>query len=283
MSRPSRLPRWSRGQVGRLLAGLVLAGGLLSGCSDDDGPEASPPPPPRTSPTAAPPAPTPATGACTQLDYDEALSPTVLVEPSPCRQPHTAQTVHVGRLDALLDGHLLAVDAERVQAQVAADCPRRVQRFLGASTEQLRLSVLRAVWFSPTVEQSDAGEDWYRCDVIAVSRERTLAPLTGRLRGILSQPQGRSRWGTCGTAEPGTPRFRRVVCTAEHSWRAVATLDLPGRRYPGAAARSDGQAACEDAAREVADDQLNYRWGYEWPTSAQWQSGQRYAVCWAPD
>jgi len=32
----------------------------------------------------------------------------------------------------------------------------------------------------------------------------------------------------------------------------------------------------------VADDPLNYRWGYEWPTEQQWQAGQHYGICWAP-
>lgn len=279
MSRRARpLTRWSA-----TIPALLLAAGLLTGCSGDDAPESQPSPTPSGSATPAQPAPVPARSACTQLDYEEAISPTSSTPPTSCKGPHTAQTVFVGRLDNVVDGHLLAVDAARVRHQAAADCPRRVKGFLGGSTEQLRLSVLRAVWFAPTVAQSDAGQDWYRCDVIAVAGERRLAPLTGRLKGVLTRPAGRTRWGICGTAEPGTAGFQRVVCTAKHSWRAIDTINLPGRAYPGGAeARAAGQSACEDAAGEVAADPLNYRWGYEWPTAAQWRSGQHYAVCWAP-
>jgi hypothetical protein len=61
-------------------------------------------------------------------------------------------------------------------------------------------------------------------------------------------------------------------------------LDLPGERYPGVVAvRTAGQQACQDAAAAVADDPLNYRWGYEWPTLQQWQGGQHYGICWAPE
>ena len=38
-----------------------------------------------------------------------------------------------------------------------------------------------------------------------------------------------------------------------------------------------------DAGREVADDALDYEWGYEWPTAEQWEAGQDYGRCWAPD
>ena len=28
--------------------------------------------------------------------------------------------------------------------------------------------MLRTVWFTPSVEESDAGANWYRCDVVAL-------------------------------------------------------------------------------------------------------------------
>ena len=87
----------------------------------------------------------------------------------------------------------------------------------------------------------------------------------------------------CGTAEPGTAGFRRVACSTDHSWRALSTVDIAGRAYPGVEkVRAAGQQTCQDAASAVADDPLNYRWGYEWPTEQQWQSGQHYGICWAP-
>ena len=47
--------------------------------------------------------------------------------------------------------------------------------------------------------------------------------------------------------------------------------------------RAAGQGPCEDAGREVAEDALDYEWGYEWPTAEQWEAGQTYGRCWAPD
>jgi hypothetical protein len=212
------------------------------------------------------------------------LAPTTDAAPVSCRRPHTAQTYHVGTLDPVVNGHLLAVDAKRVQAQVAEACPRRLGRFLRGTPAQLRLSALRAVWFTPTLEQSDEGESWYRCDAIALAGGDRLARLDRRVEGVLATPAGRERFGICGTARPGTPGFERIICSRPHAWRAISSYDVPGRSYPGAAAvRAVGQKRCQAAGQAVADDSLNYQWGYDWPTATQWRAGQRYGLCWAPD
>ncbi len=153
----------------------------------------------------------------------------------------------------------------------------------GRLPDDLRLSMLRAVWFTPTVEQSDTGAEWYRCDVTAVGSEGQLATLGGGLRGVLDRPDG-ATYGMCGTAAPDASSFERVVCSREHSWRAVAVVDLGDGDYPGEGpAREAGQTLCEDAGRSAADDPLDFAWGYEWPTQEQWTTGQTYGRCWAPD
>jgi hypothetical protein len=270
------------------LAVLLLLAALASGCSGaDDDPDPAPPTSaaPSGSPTAARAVPAPNRLACYRLQYDEAVAPTTERKPSSCRREHTAMTFHVGTLDALVEGHLLAVDSRRVQQQVAAECPRRFASFVGGTEEDRRLSMLRAVWFTPTVELSDRGADWFRCDVIAVAGDESLAPLSGRLAGVLSSPQGQDRYGMCGTAQPGAEDFERVVCSAGHSWRALSTVTFPGASsYPGEErVRGAGERECEAAGRAAADDALNFQWGYEWPTRKQWQSGHTHVTCWAPD
>jgi hypothetical protein len=144
--------------------------------------------------------------------------------------------------------------------------------------------MLRSAWFTPSLEDSDAGAAWFRCDVVALAANGELAPLTGRLAGVLSRPSGRDRYGMCGTAAPGSSDFARVICSRRHTWRAIAVVPLRGAAYPGEArVRSAGQQRCEDAGAAVADEPLDYRWGYEWPTAEQWAAGQTYGICWAPD
>jgi hypothetical protein len=92
----------------------------------------------------------------------------------------------------------------------------------------------------------------------------------------------------CGTAQPGTTAFQRVLCGEKHSWRAISVVDLADTAkkggFPGVAVVKDaGQSVCADAARAIASDALDYQWGYEWPTKEQWQAGQTYGRCWSPD
>ena len=273
---------------------LALAGLLaLAGCTGDDSgrhPAATASTTPTPTPVVAPPPPAaPAVGACYRMSYDEAVAPTSSDEPVPCTQAHTTQTYVVDQLDLVANGHLLAVDSDAVQKQVAHRCPAQLPAYLGATQDQLRLSMLRPVWFTPTVEESDAGATWYRCDVVAVTGDKQVAKVDHDLAGAYKKPAGRDEFAMCGTAQPGTAAFSRVLCREDHSWKAISVVDLSGKAgkngaYPGEGAVQDaGEQTCQDAAREIASDALDYKWGYEWPTKEQWKAGQTYGRCWSPD
>ena len=281
----------------RRAAGLVLALVLLTltGCSGSADPDVAAPGPTTTStaPTdpgsAAPevataPAPLPPVRACYRLTFDEALAPVTRAKPRSCDRPHTLRTVFSGRVGGLVKGKNATIDSPRVQRAVAAECPRRLAEFLGGPEQALRLSMFRPVWFTPTLAQADRGEDWYRCDVIALAAEGELAPLEGRLEGLLGRLGWKDEYGLCGTAEPGTSGFEHVSCARRHAWRALTTVPITADRYPGpAAVQALGDEPCTAAARAVAADPLDFRWGYEWPTLEQWRAGKRYGVCWAPE
>lgn len=281
-------------------AALALAALLaLAGCSADPGSgsrapsvpsEPSEPASSSTGPSPAPPTrapappPPPGPDTCHRLSYAAAVAPTARSGDVPCSEEHTSQTFYVGELDRTVGGRLLAVDAARLQDQAAAACPERLAAFVGGTEDQRRLSMLRAVWFTPSVAQSDRGAEWLRCDVVAVAAPQQLLPLFDRIGGVLDTEAGRERFGMCGTAEPGTRDFRRVACGEDHAWRALRTVPFPAGDYPGdQAVRDAGRDPCTDAARAVADDPLDFRWGYEWPTEEQWDGGQGYGLCWAPD
>ena len=274
--------------VSRLLALLLVAALALTGCSGDDEPKADPTPSatptPAAPPTAAPPPARPKRLECRRIDFDAALAPTGDQKVVPCKTLHTAQTYAVGQLRTSVDGHLVAVDSERVQQQVARVCPRKLAGFLGTTDDALRLTMLRAVWFTPSVEESDAGANWYRCDALAVAGDDRLAKVRGSLEDALKDDAGLDGYGMCGTAAPDAPSFSRVLRREEHSWRAIQIVELKGKSYPGEnRVRAAGQGPCEDAGREVAEDALDYEWGYEWPTADQWAAGQTYGRCWAPE
>lgn len=223
--------------------------------------------------------------ACYRLDFDQATQPTSDAAPVPCTKRHTAQTYFVGRLDTVVDGHLLAVDSRLAQRQLEHTCPQKLDAYLGGSEEARALSRVRAVWFSPTIAESDSGASWFRCDAVAVGRSSTLAHLPSRLRGILDRPAGLTVVGLCGTAAPGTRPFKRVICSARHSWRAVSTIDLGGGRYPGVSAvrSGSGESTCRDAVQQASGSPERFSYGWEWPTARQWRAGQHFGYCWAPD
>ena len=277
---------------------------VLAGCSA--GPVASPEPS-SSSPAASgsasastgtSPSPTASTGtptvvpaapkrwACYRLSTAQLTRPTNASTPVSCRARHTAQTIHVGLLDTVVDGHAVAVDSATVQRQLSTTCPRKLAAYLGGSATARDLSRFHVVWYSPTLEQSDRGADWFRCDVIAFAGKDRLATLPGtrRLRGVLGRSGALDDYGLCGTSAPGDAGFERVICGRRHSWRAVDTIPLPGGpRYPGTArVREAGDADCKDLARARSRDTLRFRYGWEWPTRQQWKRGQRFGYCWVP-
>jgi hypothetical protein len=277
--------------IRRLAAGVLLLG--LVACSEGSEDSTADPPPSPTSrsttatpapPVAATPPPAPRVDSCHRLSYAAAVAPSATSGTTDCSGPHTSETFFVGRLDTVVGGRLLAVDSDRVRRQVAAACPRRLGKLVGGSEEQLRLSMVRSVWFTPTVKASDAGASWFRCDAVVLSGSRSLLRLDGSLQGVLGTEAGQRRYGICGTAEPGTPGFTRVVCERAHSWRAIRTVSLDDGDYPGEQqVRTAGEEPCRAAGRSAASDPLDFQWGYEWPSADQWEGGRTYGVCWVPD
>jgi hypothetical protein len=204
-----------------------------------------------------------------------------------CRAGHDARTIYVGMLDTVVDGHSVAVDSATVQRQLARTCPRKLADYVGGSRTDRQLSRFNVVWYSPTLSQSDAGADWFRCDLVAFSDADSLysLPRKGSLRGALDRRGALGTYGLCGTAAPGARGFQRVICDRRHSWKAIDTIGLAGgAKYPGqASVRKGGDSRCKDEVRSRSADTLKFEYGWEWPSRAQWNRGQHYGYCWAPD
>ena len=192
-------------------------------------------------------------------------------------------TVRVGRLSSLADGHLLSVDSRTTRARVAAACPASLASWAGGDETARRLSRLEVVWFTPTLEQADAGADWFRCDLVSVASSDRLQRLPGRARGLLDDAAALDTYGTCGTTAPDARGFERVACALRHTWRAVDVVALPpGARYLAADVTAQGDDRCRAVASDRAGGALELTWSFEWPTRAQWDAGQRYGWCWVP-
>ena len=268
-----------RAAVAALAAVLVLAG-----CT---APPSDPARTPQRSESSTPtetvppdPGPTPKVGQCHALSFRQAVAIVGRTEPVACRRKHTAETYFVGRLRLETPaGNTRRVDSDAAQRQARTTCTSRLPRHLGVAPRDLRLTMAQAVWFTPSPTHAEDGADWFRCDVVAVASPRKLLPL----------PRSTKGWGDapvvamCATAAPGTRAFRRVSCGAKHTWLAVSTVDIPGKKLPARTAIADRmESTCRDAARSRADDPLDFSWSQESPTAEQWDAGQRYGICWVP-
>lgn len=275
-------PRLPALPLSTLSAAVLLA---LAAAACTPTPSSPRPPQSETTPTtAAEPSPDPPANRCYRLSFDEALATKTPTAPDrSCRRPHSTETYLVGRLDVVVDGHQVAMDSAQVRDQAARRCPKALPAFLGADTDVLRRSMVQAIWFTPTLAEADAGAQWLRCDVVVVAGDRRLATTKGSLRDALAGDLP-DRYAMCGTTAPDADGFERVVCSAEHDWRAVSVIGFDSPTYPGRdAAQERGQATCEDVGADYADDPLDYRWSYEWPRKRQWRAGMTFGRCWVPD
>ncbi len=229
--------------------------------------------------TSIPPA--PEAGSCHRLTWEQALAPTASNVPGSCRTS-TSLTFHVGKLRKDSEGRRVLVDSEAAQAQIRTTCPRQLRKFLGGTAEQRRLSVLTTIWFTPTLDEEARGADWFRCDVVAPGPDNTLLKVSKPMRNSIGTPKA-AKYELCASGRPGKKSFTHVPCAKKHTWRAVATVDLPGKAHPGRkAVAARMEEPCTDAATAVATDATDVRWSQEGPTRKQWKAGQRYGYCWVP-
>jgi hypothetical protein len=275
------------------LAATLLVAALTSGCGSALQPAKVEPlssaTATATQPSPGPPPRVPKVGDCYQLDYTQATSPTSDVPPVPCKTKHDTVTVYVGTIDPVVDGHLLAVDSDAVTAQVAKACPSKLAPWVGGSEAARRLSRFTVFPFSPTLAQSDAGANWFRCDLVAVQSDKVLAKLTGT-KGALDQSGGLDTYGICGNAapDPANPQ-PRVICSQPHTWRAVTTIPIPDSvGYQGTAATNAASGLCKVEAQQRATDPLVYKFSFEWPSRADFDADvaanrPALGLCWVPD
>ncbi|MCF6379596.1 septum formation family protein [Nocardioides KLBMP 9356] len=266
------------------LAALVVALGACTSTptepAADQTPSATSTPSPTESTPPPDPGPTPRVGECHLLSFGQAVSVVGRTEPVRCRRKHTAETYFVGRLKlATKAGHVRRVDSRAAQEQARSTCAARLPRHLGRTPQELRLTMARSVWFTPSPKHAEAGADWFRCDLVVVAGPRRLLVLPRVTKGLGGAPA----LAMCATAAPGTRAFKRVGCGATHAWKAVSTVDIPGRKLPSKQAVADRMdGPCGDAARANASDPLDFTWSQESPTPEQWDAGQRYGICWVP-
>lgn len=234
-------------------------------------------------PRPMPPPPAPAVGVCRILTFAAAAAASDSSPAMPCARRHTAVTVSVGALVSKTHLKTLNINSPAVQQLLTVSCPKAVAAYVGGSSGVFALSQIQAVPFVPTPAQIAKGANWYRCDLVVLAGAHTLAPISGTMRHALVPTTALNRWGTCGTAVPSSRTFRRVLCSAHHSWRAVALIRIPRRSaYLSKTTSRAASLACRKIAAKAAHGALKYSWSFQWPNPQEWRAGQRFGLCWLP-
>ena len=148
-------------QMTRLAAPSLLAvvlAGLLAGCTRLRRPRrsrrrpAGPPSSPTATPTPAEAVPRPENGACYRLDVRRGGGADHQAQaPRLRRRAHRRPRSRSAPSTPSPTGTCSPSTPGQVQDRVATECPRRFDDFVGGTVEERRLSMLRAVWFTPTV------------------------------------------------------------------------------------------------------------------------------------
>ena len=278
--RRTAVPRFA---VLTVAAGLALSGCGLSSSAPRADDDKSPAREKRVASQPTDPGPVPKVGECRDLEYPDISRYANGDELVRCRRPHTAYTFAVGDLpsDVVFKGVDIGNDA--VQQAAAHTCRTRFARYVGGDDAALALSRLSMTYFVPDQRSFDAGASWVRCDVVALRTATALAPLPDDVQGLLDDADSLRKYGVCSVGEPGLVDSRLVMCSEDHTYRAVAALRL-GRAaapYPGEAVTKDiGLQQCAEVLAEEIDDDSGYSYAWTYPTSADWASGQRFGYCW---
>jgi hypothetical protein len=271
-------------RIAAACAGLAL---VLSSCGGGETtPEAKgtgvePAPKAQTSQTdAAPPAPT--VGECRDLSYADISLYSNESKPHPCSKLHTAYTFAVKQLpdDVAFAG--VKIENDAVQGAAADACQEAYVAYIGGGTADRALTRLTVTYFVPKQAGFDAGAHWVRCDIVALQSDDSLADLPGKLEAFLDGADN-ADYDVCSRGDPSESGSMLVMCTQDHTYRAVAAIRLADSSapYPGEQATlAQGKQDCKQTISDLLGVGGGFTFSWTYPSASDWSAGQRFGYCW---
>jgi hypothetical protein len=265
---------------------LTLASCSGSGTASDaagDTPSSSNGSTSSTPPPADPPPPAPEVGVCRNLSYADISRYSDDSKPIKCNKAHTGYTFDVEELPAAVAFDGVEIQNDAVQAAAAKKCQSTYPGFVGGDGDTRALARLTVTYFLPDQAGFDAGAHWVRCDVVAAEGPNSLAPLPRGLEGFLDRPNALDDYGVCSKGDPATAAATLLMCSQEHTYRAVTALALGKRTapYPGEATTlADGKKNCKEYIADLLGVSGGFTYAWTYPSSTDWDAGQRYGYCW---
>ncbi len=242
--------------------------------------------PPTTAPTILA-TPEPKVGECRRTNpVQSALGGSLEVrKPLPCSETHNAQTYFVGLMNEEAQAAARRSNGNRLRFLVSGICSRKLAAWLGGSSEDVALSVFDFIVGAPGPEEVGPGVRWFSCDVYAIRALNglKLSALPRTTEGVLSSSRA-GDWTKCNRGGFGDGTTNIVVCSKQHSYRAVAGVHLDDldADYPGSSSlQSRLEGDCTKRVRAYLGTTAGFNYGVTWPSRQQWNTGDRWGVCYA--
>jgi Septum formation len=206
-------------------------------------------------------------------------------QPVPCGDTHNAQTYFVGLMNEEAQAAARNSNGEQLRSMVAGICGRKLTAWLGGSGEDVALSVFDFVVGAPGPEEIGPGVRWFSCDAYAIRAMNglKLTALPRTTQDILSSSRA-DAWSQCNRGGFGDGTTNIVVCSRAHSYRAVAGIHLDdlNASYPGSNnLQSRLESDCTSRVRAYLNTTAGFNYGVTWPSRRQWNSGDRWGICYA--
>jgi hypothetical protein len=245
----SRLSRLSS-----VLVVAVLAGSLLTA------PATAAPPSYRSTASLQ----RPAVGECHDLSGKQLLKETDRSAPVDCAGPHTTQSVAVVTKPRRIGWG----DTGAIERFLGRSCYDDYLAALGGSARTVAMTSHNVAYFYPSRADRRDGARWIRCDAVILTA-KALRPLPSPL-ALTTPPSD-------GVATCLTRRYRLTVCSAAHEYRAVTTVRVRGKRFPGT------RALVRVGLRKCSGKVPRGPYAVTTPSPLKWAAGAKFIVCHAQD
>ncbi len=232
---------------------------------------------------ASAPAPAPRSDTCHELTFGQIGRYANSSAPVPCTKPHTSYTFAVQQLPSEVAFKGVDIGNDAVQEKASLQCRSAYASYVGGSAAVRSLSRLSVTYFLPSQPDFDKGARWVRCDVIGLQSSRVLADLPVELKGFNTRDTALDEFGLCSQGDPGTTGTMLVMCSQDHTFRALSALRLgaDGDAYPGeSVAMTDGQKRCDKLVSDTLGVGGGYSYAWTYPSADDWANGQRFGFCW---
>ncbi len=157
-----------------------------------------------------------------------------------------------------------SITREANYSHMIKTCVRALRDKLGSTYSKRNQSAYTTAIFVPNVEQFDAGQRWFRCDVVLPGKG-TLKNLPTNRAKFLEGVSLTQRTRGCLSGTYVGP----YSCLSSHTYKSISAFKKAGTTYP----------TKDSFERAVANNCPSRTRAYSTPSRYEWQTGDHWVVC----